>query len=90
MATPQPQANPKPHPIDYLAIGLLLIAAVAQLASILPAQYSGAALALFAIARTYTKWLGSQQDQAALAQGEALGKDLQGDLSVMTARKPGQ
>lgn len=83
-----PQANPKPHPVDYVALGLIVLGALAEFADVLPPKFSGALMVLMVGARLYTKWLGSQTDKDALAEGTSVGADLKSDLKVIEAKKP--
>jgi hypothetical protein len=81
------QANPQPHPVDYAALGLVIIGAVSELTDMLPAKYSGLLMAVALAARIYTKWLGSRQDGEALAEGQEAGQEFQTDIAVMKAVK---
>ena len=83
----QPQANPKPHPVDYIALILLTIGAAAQAANEVPAKYAGFLYALAFAARIYTKWIGSQQQAEALSDGKELGQEIVRDIEVTKAVK---
>ena len=87
----QPQANPTPHPVDYIALFCLLIGAASSsgLAEALPAKYAGFLYLASGLCVTYTKWLGSRQAKDALTEGQELGQDLKTDIAVMSA-KPGE
>ena len=83
----QPQANPKVHPVDYIAFILMLISAIAMYANELPPKFAGIVMALGFFARLYTKWLGSQQDKDAVVEGEQAAIELKSDLEVLKAVK---
>ena len=85
METPQP--NPKLHTIDWIALGLAVLAAAAEMADMLPAKYEGIILGLYALSKTYTKFLGSQQQKDALAEGAAVGAEIKTDIEVAKAPK---
>jgi hypothetical protein len=83
----QPQANPKPHPIDFLALLFVAIGAGAEMSDMLPAKFSGVLVALAVFARLYTKWIGSQQQRDALVEGKQAGVELKIDLEQIRAVK---
>jgi hypothetical protein len=83
----QPQANPAPHPIDYMALALALIGGSYMFSGSLPPKYAGPLMAVYAACKFYTKLLGSRQDRDALQQGEALGQEIQTDLAIASAKK---
>ena len=85
---PAPQANPAPHPIDYIALLCLLVGAASSsgIVDLLPSRYAGFLYLFSGLCVTYTKWLGSQQDRNALTEGQALGADLKLDIEVASAK----
>ena len=87
VVAPAPQANPKPHPVDWLALLMVGLGALTQFEGILPVKYVGPILFAYALAKTYTKWLGSREQKDALDEGRELGQELQTDLEVMNAKK---
>lgn len=86
MAT-EAQPNPPNHPLDYLAFVLLALSAAAEFTDMMPAKYAGITMALYAMAKLYTKWLGTQQQKDALSEGTQVGGELKADLNVAKAKK---
>lgn len=85
MDTPQP--NPRLHAVDWVALALAVLAAAAEMADMMPAKYAGIVLGLYALSKTYTKFLGSQQQKDALAEGASVGAEIKTDIAVMNAPK---
>lgn len=83
----QPQANPKVHPVDWLTLACVTIGAAAVFSDMLPPKFAAVLVALRVLTSTYTKWLGSQQQRDALAEGAAIGQELKEEAQVLTAPK---
>jgi len=75
----------KPHKLDYVALGITILGAAAELADYLPPKYAGLIMMVVAMTRVYVRLSGQT---AELQQGEALGREIKTDIAVMEAKKP--
>lgn len=83
----EPQPNPPNHPVDYLAFALMALGAAAEMTDFLPSKYAGGLMAVYALAKLYSKWAATQPQKDALVEGQQLGQELKSDIKIIGAQK---
>jgi hypothetical protein len=75
----------QPHKLDYVALGITILGAFAELTDYLPPKYAGLIMMAVAMTRVYVRLAGQTQS---LTDGQNLGKEIKTDIEVMEAKKP--